>query len=86
MDGNSATGFRYDELAAILAACHFVLVGKSGSHRTWRRSIPGGNVLRITLVDKGSGEIGQAYVRAMRHLLNSDSAIRTEIDTHGTVD
>ena len=53
-------GWRYDQLAAVLARAGFTEVSSSGSHRTW----VGASGVRITLKDDGQRGLLPVYVRA----------------------
>lgn len=47
--------YEYEELAGWLDSLGFRMMGRGGSHRTWRCQLRSGIVLRITLVKSGHG-------------------------------
>ena len=66
---DSSADYSYDDLANLLQHLGFLVRGSGGSHRTWRRALPSGIVLRVTLVDSGHGPVKRVYVKKMRSIL-----------------
>lgn len=64
-DSNPIT-YTYDEASQVLVALGFeVAPHGGGSHRKWRRSLPGGNAIIVGLVEKGSGPLKPYLIRDM---------------------
>lgn len=65
--------YRYDDAVRILERLGFTLAGgSSGSHRLWKRPMPGGTVARIGLVDSGSGPMRSVYIRKLCQTLRDE--------------
>lgn len=63
---SSPTSYTYEEAASVLARLDFALAPPGGgSHRRWRRKLPGGTVIVIGLVDKGAGTLKAYLIRDM---------------------
>ena len=65
-DDPKPRGYTYDEAALILSNLGFAKPSKpGGSHRAWRLEQPGGNVVRVFLVEKGHGTLKPEYIQDM---------------------
>jgi hypothetical protein len=61
------TGVRYSDLARVLTRADCLLVGSSGSHRTWHHP----NVRsHLTLIDR-SGDVLPVYIKMTRKYLET---------------
>ena len=79
-DSNPITD-AYSDASHVLEALGFeVSPHGGGSHRRWRRSLPGGNVVIIGLVEKGRGSLKPYLIRDMLAQRRSSGLIPEEME------
>lgn len=79
-DSNPIT-YTYRDASHVLEALGFeVAPHGGGSHRKWRRSLPGGNVVIVGLVEKGSRSLKSYLIRDMLAQLRSSGLIPEDME------
>ena len=81
LNDDRPTTYTYSNAAAILRALRFeVAPSAGGSHRKWRGGLPGGNVIIIGLVEKGSGSLKPYLIRDMLAQLRSSGLVPEDME------
>lgn len=77
----SPTGYTYDEAATVLSKLGFTLAPSSGgSHRKWRLDLSNGVIVRVGLVERGSGTMKAYLVRDMLDRLREHDLIPPDLE------
>ena len=81
LSDSSPITYAYRDATHMLEALGFeVAPHGGGSHRKWRGGLPGGNVIIIGLVEKGSGSLKPYLIRDMLAQLRSSGLVPEDME------